>query len=101
VSNGQNAISHNSRYCAKNQFPQEDLQLATRDLGDALRRREKYMEISHQSFPEVTKKYINDDYSEFDEGDAGYINSPSENESKFSVVHFLKIHYINVVFREF
>ena len=65
----------------RNQFPQEDSHLATRDLGDALRSREKYMEVSHQSFPEVTKKYINDAFSEADESDA--VSNNPDNESKF------------------
>ncbi|XP_075748780.1 AMP deaminase isoform X8 [Rhipicephalus microplus] len=39
--------------------PLEDLHQASKLLVSALRLREKYMEISHQSFPKATKRFLN------------------------------------------
>ena len=36
----------------------EDLQSASRFLRKALRLREKYMDFAHQSFPNVTRRFI-------------------------------------------
>ncbi|KAI1285996.1 AMP deaminase 2 [Halotydeus destructor] len=43
---------------SQDQFPQQDLHIARDLLGKALRFREKYVDMGHQSFPDITRKYI-------------------------------------------